>query len=428
MATIRERNGKFQIEVSFGFDIYGKRLRESTTFDPGPGLSDKRRREAARAYAYDFEQKIKNGYAMSGWKVTLKEFTDRWIAEYAPQNLEPGTIEKYQAELDGKILPALGHFKLTELRPHNLNSFFMAMTQDGARKDGKAGGYSKGTITKTKNVLSSVLTTATEWELIETNPMRKVRYKAEDPADKIEFFTPEQTVEFLNYIEKPYKVKTKGHKRTDDTGAEYTVGDYEREMELPEQIKILFNLAIYGGMRKGELLALEWSDFDFENDSVSITKAVSMVANQQITKTPKTKNSRRIVTIPHALSQRVLALQEARIKDQEFMGEDWKGGAWVFIQDNGKQMSYSTPYSAFTDTITRYNKGREVGDHLPVIPFHGLRHTSATLLISSKLDIRTVSGRLGHAQASTTMNYYSHFLQSLDRTASNSLEAMLQKR
>ncbi len=111
-------------------------------------------------------------------------------------------------------------------------------------------------------MLSSVLRTATEWEIISSNPLEKVRYQAEDTADKIEFFTPEQAATFLDYIEKPYTVKTKGHKRIDDTGIEYTVGSYEREMELPEQIKVLFNLAIYGGLRKGELLALEWVDID----------------------------------------------------------------------------------------------------------------------------------------------------------------------
>ena len=62
---------------------------------------------------------------------------------------------------------------------------------------------------------------------------------------------------------------------------------------------------------------------------------------------------------------------------------------------------------------------------LPDIPLHGLRHTSATLLISQNVDIRTVSGRLGHAQTSTTMNIYSHQLQSMDEKAAGTLETLL---
>lgn len=428
MASIKERNGSFQITVSCGYDINGKHLRETTTFTPDPKLTPQKRKKAVEEFARQFEAQIKNGVAMDGRKVTLKEFTDRWLEEYAAQKLQPGTVEKYRAELEEKVLPVLGHLKLSELRPHNLNAFFVSMTKDGARKDGKPGGYSKGSIAKTRNVLSSVLRTATEWEIIDRNPLDKVRPQTEETADKIKFFTPEQAATFMDYIEKPYTVKTKGHKRIDDTGKEYTVGDYESTKEIPEQIRVLFVLAIYAGLRKGELLALEWSDIDFQADTISVTKAVSVVAGQQITKAPKTKNSYRTVSIPHFLTQRLRELKTARTKYRLSLGDYWQGAEWVFIQDNGKQMSYSTPYSAFQDTIARYNADKPAADQLPLIPFHGLRHTSATLLIASKQDVRTVSSRLGHAQASTTMNIYAHALQETDRKAANALENILQKK
>lgn len=427
MASIKERNGSYQITVSCGRDIYGKKLIETTTYTPDPSLTPKKRQKAVEEFARKFEADVKNGIAMDGRKITLKDFTDRWLEEYAAQKLQPGTVEKYKAELEDKVLPVLGHLKLTELRPATLNAAFVAMTKDGARKDGKPGGYSRATIKKTQDVLSSVLRTAVEWEIIEKNPMDKVRSVGECAADKIEFFTPDQAATFLDYIEKPYKVKTKGHKRTDDTGKDYTVGDYERIKEIPEQIRVLFNLAIYGGLRKGELLALEWSDIDFDNDTVTVSKAVSVVAGQQITKEPKTKTSRRTVSIPHFLTQRIKALKRDRLKYRLSVGDYWQGAEWIFIQDNGKQMSYSTPYSAFQDTIARYNAGKKEEKQLPAIPFHGLRHTSATLLIASKQDVRTVSSRLGHAQASTTMSIYAHALQETDRKAVNALESMLVK-
>ena len=292
MASIKERSGSYQITVSLGRDIYGKKLIETATFTPAPALTPKKRQKAVEEFARQFESDIRNGIAMDGRKVTLKEFTERWFREYAPQKLQPGTVEKYKTELDEKILPVIGHLKLSELRPATLNSTFSAMTKDGARKDGKPGGYSRATIKKTQDVLSSVLRTAVEWEIIEKKPMDKVRSVGECAADKVEFFTPEQAATFLDYIEQPYKVKTKGHKRTDDTGIDYTVGDYERTKEIPEQIRVLFNLAIYGGLRKGELLALEWSDIDFENDTVTVSKAVSVVAWQQIVKEPNGCSSR----------------------------------------------------------------------------------------------------------------------------------------
>ncbi len=404
MASIEKRGESYRITVCTGRDIYGKKLRETATFTPDQTLTPKKRQKAAEEFAQQFEAQVKNGLAMDGRKITLKEFTDRWLEEYAQQNLSPGTIEKYRAELDGKVMPVLGHLKLAELRPHNLNAYFVAMTKDGARKDGKPGGYSKGSITKTRNVLSSVLRTATEWEIIERNPLEKVHFQAEAAADKLKFFTPEQAITFLAYIEQPYTVKTKGHKRTDDTGKGYAVGDYASERHMPQQLQVLFQLAIYAGLRKGELLALEWSDIDFSADTVRVTKSTAVVAGVQITKEPKTKNSRRVVSIPHFLTEQLQSLRKEQLRYRLSLGAYWQGASWVFIQANGKQMSYSTPYSAFQDTIARYNAGKPATQRLPAIPFHGLRHTSATLLIAEKQDVRTVSSRLGHAQASTTVN------------------------
>lgn len=249
MASIEERNGSYRIIVSCGRDIYGKKLRETATFTPDPGLTPKKRQKAVEEFARQFEAQVQNGMAMDGRKITLKEFTDRWFQEYAPQKLQPGTIEKYQDEMN-KVLPTLGHLKLTELRPHNVNSFFVAMTKDGARQDGKPGGYARASINKTRNVLSSILRTATEWEIIEKNPCDKVRLQVEPTADKLKFFTPEQAATFLDYIEKPYTIQTQGHKRIDDTGKEYTVGSYESTKEVPEQIRVLFILAIYAGFRQ----------------------------------------------------------------------------------------------------------------------------------------------------------------------------------
>ena len=85
----------------------------------------------------------------------------------------------------------------------------------------------------------------------------------------------------------------------------------------------------------------------------------------------------------------------------------------------------NTPYSALQDLLRHYNANKNETDKLPMIPYHGLRHTSATLLIAAHQDVRTVSNRLGHAQASTTMNIYTHALKENDCTASNALENML---
>lgn len=122
-------------------------------------------------------------------------------------------------------------------------------------------------------------------------------------------------------------------------------------------------------------------------------------------------------------------IKELKIEQNEYrlsIGDQWINNNLLFTQWNGVQMHPSTPYHTFKDILDKYN--RTVTDEqmkLPEITLHGLRHTSATLLISDNIDIRTVSARLGHSQTSTTMNIYAHALKEKDVTAANSLEEML---
>lgn len=117
--------------------------------------------------------------------------------------------------------------------------------------------------------------------------------------------------------------------------------------------------------------------------------------------------------------------RKEQLKYRLSLGSQWEGDNYIFIQWNGRQMYPSTPYNTFKDIIHRYNaRTEDNAQKLPDIPLHGLRHTSATLLISQNIDIWTVSGRLGHAQTSTTMNIYSHALRKMDEKAADTLEEL----
>ena len=156
MASIRKRGKNYQITVSCGYDIYGKKLIETASFTPDPTRTEKQQERDLQEFARKFEDEVKNGLAQDGRKITFKAFSERWLAEYAANNLQPGTVTKYTQELESKIYPAIGHLKLADLKPGILNSFFAGLAKDGARLDGKPGGYSKASITKTRNVVSAV--------------------------------------------------------------------------------------------------------------------------------------------------------------------------------------------------------------------------------------------------------------------------------
>ena len=179
--------------------------------------------------------------------------------------------------------------------------------------------------------------------------------------------------------------------------------------EIKLQYNIFYQIAIFCGLRRGESIALLWSDIDFEAKTMSITKSTSIVKGKAVTKSTKTKSSVRTISIPDHILE---LLREYRAEYDSYrytVGSLWAGDDHIFIQWNGAQMYPSTPSATFKKLIHSYNAAHE--DKLPDIRLHDLRHTSATLLISQNVDVKTVSSRLGHAQTSTTMNIYAHALK-----------------
>ncbi len=423
MATVKKRGNSYTIEVSNGFDINGHRIRENVTFVPDPSMTKKQQQKALDKFIFEFEEKVKNGKYLKGEKITLKDFSMKWLQEHGRPNLELTTYKSYEQYLEQKILPALGHLKLSKVQPMHLQSFYNNLLEDGIRKDGKQGGYSQSTIKKCHAILSSIMTTAVHWQVIESNPCDRVAPPKQKAAiNSVKHFNLEQAELFLKAIDMEYTTSYKAHDRIDDTGKKYHVEIYTECRTISTQLKVFFNLALFSGLRRGELIALTWDDIDFDNKTVSVTKSTGYAGRETVTKAPKNKSSIRTINIPGLVMD---MLKKYRKEQQELrlsLGDQWQGDNYIFIQWNGKQMNLSTPYQCFKEIINKYNAiVTEPGQMLPDIPLHGLRHTSATLLISENLDVRTVSARLGHSQTSTTMNIYAHSLKQMDEKAADIL-------
>ena len=430
MAQIRNRgNGHYLIVVSMGYDSKGKKLQKAASYTVDAKQTPRQQEKALQAFAAAFEAKVKNGLYLDADTTTLADFSQRWMEEYVKPNLQPATVVKYQQVLNAQIIPALGHLKLSKLRPHLITTFYNGLLKDGSRQDGKPGGYSPGSIRKTHNVLSSILHTAVNWEVIESNPCGKVRLPTGTPAhDSVRFFSPDEVNRFLAFLDQPYYIDISGHSRIDDTGKKYHVGAYRIQRKIPEQIRVLLRLAVYSGLRKGEILALQWSDIDFDRNIISVTKAVSRVKGRVMIKAPKTKGSVRKITIPKFLTDELARLRQSQEQLRiDLENPEWNPDGYLFTQESGAVMNYSTPYEALQDIIDRYNKSKSPEEQLPKIPFHGLRHTNATLLIAGNQDIKTVSARLGHAQSSTTLDIYAHALADRESMAADALEDVLSK-
>lgn len=406
MASIRKRGNSYQITVSNGRDIYDNQILERITWKPDPNKTEKQNQKALERFAMEFEDKVKNGKYLDGEKLNFKDFTERWFSEYAALQLEPTTVDVYRMLLNKHILPVLGHLKLAKVQPNHLNKFYNDMLI--SRKDGKPGGYSPTTIKRCHAVTSSIFSTAVHWNIVTENPCERVRPpKQTNNASDVKFFTVEQTELFLAELDAQ-----------------------TRQGLIKLQHNIFFQLSLFCGLRRGETVALLWSDVDMDNMTISITKSTAIVDGKPYTKPPKNSSSNRVISVPAHI---IKLLRRYRIEYQTYrlsIGSQWISredkDEYIFIQWNGTQMYPSTPYNVFKDILHRYNSTNN--EPLPDIPLHGLRHTSATLLISQNVDVRTVSNRLGHAQTSTTMNIYSHSLQKKDEAAANALATLLVKK
>lgn len=433
MASIRKIQNKkgisYKIEVSLGYDSNGKKVRETATFVPDPNMTKKQQEKALQKFAYEFEAKAKGGgSAVKGDKTTLEGFIrEEWL-DHAKATLEETTYCRYVRIINSIIIPQIGHMKLTQISPLHVERLLMGLSKDGARADGKPGKYATESVRKIKNVLSAVLSTAEQWELVPRNPVHKASMPKGDPTDVSEtkVYTPEQTRRLLAFIDGEYAQLTAKRRDGVLTIEGYTSGD----IFAKAQERALIYTAIFAGMRRGELVAMEWGkSVDFENKTISVKQAAAYASGQLKIKVPKTKNSVRKVSMPEPVMGILREYQKVQSRYRKAIGDQWKGGDWVFTKGDGSIMCITTPYNKFQSILKRYNKGVMEDMRLPLLPLHALRHTHATTLANSnKVPIKTISQNLGHADTKITMAYYVHSYDESEPMVADVLEEILLKK
>lgn len=390
----------YRLFVSDGYGEGGKRQRYTRT------VKAKNRKEAEKLLA-QFVTEVEAGQLIDNKKITLQVFTDKWLTEYAEKNLAPKTISRYK-QLLARINYVLGHRRLIDIRPLHIIEFCNNLTESGIRSDGQAGGLSPRTVLHHHRLLHSVLETAVKWQYLKENPARRVE-APKVPKAEARYFDENQTMILLEALE-----------------------------DAPLKYKTLIHLTLYGGLRAGEVLGIEWKDINFENRTIEIKRTSQYVDKKIITKTPKNESSCRLVTYPKNIMTMLKTYRVWWNAEKAKCGDKWHETDRLFVMWDGQPMHPLTPSKWYLQFIREYNNRITADERLseddkkrltlPEVNFHGLRHTSATLLISQGHDIKTISARLGHSTASTTMNIYSHALRSADTAAADGLEAMLTRK
>ena len=380
-------NGKYRLRVSNGFDASGKRKYFNKT------VSCASKREAEKELA-KFVAAIDGGCTYSASKTTLNEFSKNWLETYVKPNLSPTTYQSYNEKLNMHILPYLGHMRLDKIQPFNIDKLYNKLLKKPTNRKDKNGNFktlSPASVHRVHEILSSMFSSAERWNLVPYNPCTKV-IKPKYRRTKMTCYDKETSKKLIN-------------KLLDSAPLKY---------------KCLVLLAMLGGFRRGEIVGLHWDNVDFKNHKITVNKNACYLGGQGTNeKSPKTESSNRTIAVPTLCFNLLKKWRAEQGEMRLALGNKWHGAENIFTTDDGKIMNPSTGPKWFTKFLKQNN--------FPIIRFHDLRHTFATLLISNNVDVKTVSHKLGHASATTTMNFYVHDLESTDKASAELLEDILVK-
>lgn len=275
--------------------------------------------------------------------------------------------------------------KLKDIHPQHVQSFVRNLQEPTA---GIQHALSPSTIKRVYSVLQAILHNACKLGYIPENPATRDRIELPSVDDpEVDIFTKEEIERILDLLQNE-----------------------------PLMYQSLINLAIITGCRRGELVALQWCDIDFNALVVSINKSNYISSTDGIqTKKPKTAGSIRTVAIPPFCAELLKRYRRQQKEERIRLGDQWINEGWIFTQWNGAPMYPTTPTAWFSEFLKRHG--------LPHRKFHALRHTSATLLLVNGSDIKTVGSRLGHRKLSTTRRYV-HKVEFADVAAANAFETM----
>ena len=392
MAGSIEKRGKnsYRLSCLAGYNLQGKPIKKTKTVH---GTKKDAEIELAK-----FVADVQNGMFVEGKSLKFSEFTEIWKRDYALKELAPSTYKRYCRMLETRLLPYFGHFYVNKIKPTDIMQFYDLLSRDTqlVRKKDNNGKktikpLSCKTILEHHRLLRAMLHRAVYWQMIVSNPAERVQ---------------------------PPKTKKPKRRYYDDEQSKILLSNLNQLGIEQIKYKTAIILTIFTGVRLGELMGLEWNDINFRDGIVSVNRSSQYLADKGVfTKVPKTESSIREVAIPDFV---VSLLEEYKLwydEQKEQYGELWTDSNRLFVQADGKPMHPSTISKWFVKFVA------QIG--LPVINFHGLRHTNATLLIAQNIDVAVVAARLGHAQITTTFNFYVHPIISHNRKAGFALENLL---
>jgi len=341
-------------------------------------------KKEAKAKLREILRQIDTNTYVDAGKMTVGEFLQNWLRNYCEPNLRQTTVDGYKIIIEKHLIPALGHIKLSKLQPAHIQEYYRKALSEG-RKDGKGKKLSPTTVLHHHRLLHRALETAVKWQLIGRNicdavePPRARRYRAK-------VYDEEAVAKLLKASE-----------------------------GTPLYMPVLLTLAT--GLRRGEVLALRWSDFDPERKIIIVDETLLNTSGGPSFDDPKTDESRRPIALPETIVSELLRHKKRQAKDRLHAGEFWEDTDLICCREDGTRWHPGT----FSDNFSRFLEKQG----LPHIRFHDLRHTHASLLLRQGIHPKVVSERLGHSRIGITMDLYSHVLPGMQDEVAKQLDKNL---
>jgi integrase len=309
---------------------------------------------------------VKDGLYVEDDKITLGEFIDRYMNDVAIHNLRPTTLQTHLSLIRNHINPELGRIRMSVLRPDHVQRFYSKKLKSG---------LSKRTVQYLHTIIHKVLNQAMKWGLV----IRNVSDLVDAPSPKRKAFKTWDTSQVKLFLEK--------------------VSDHRW---YP-----IYIIAIYCGMRKGEILGLHRDDIDLDAGIIQVRHTLQYVVGKGLLiSEPKTEKAKRPITIPPSAVEELKPFVEG-------------------IKDNQLLFTTSTRNPISPRNVIRHFKSVIIEAGLPNIRFHDLRHTHASLLLEAGVHPKVVQERLGHSQISLTLDTYSHTIPSMQKDASEKFESLM---
>jgi integrase len=377
--------------------------------------------------------------------LTFGEYATQWL-ESAQKTLAQSTVNNYKLRITKRLIPALGHIKLVDLRRVHLKNFYESLADEGQRLDVyyTASDELLRLLEGAKPALAREIGIDTKtFDRIRTGKRTKpptadkvsayygiskdVLFEVDTSDNKLALNTINHIYDLVSSIltaavedelipksPQPKAPKTTRPKRTyyDEQELRVLLEIFDRE---PIMSKAMGYLLVDTGIRRSELTGLKWANVDFKAGTVYISEQRQYTAlHGEFTRPPKTESGTRLISVSPTIMAIMRELRRGQLENRLKLGDAWHENDYVFKNEDGKPVAPNRPYQWLKALVKKHG--------LPHITVHGLRHTNATLMVGRGYGLEATGSRLGHGDKSTTGKVYVHELKAMKEVAANILE------